>query len=345
MAAPLQPEIPRHLLTEAAQWIARRDRGFSPVEQDQYLQWLRSNPLHAAAVTRHEATLLLMMRVAEWQPGQSAEPNPDLFAPPPRRRTLTRLATWALAAAAMFAAMWTIGLRWQPNATEVVTQRSHLRMNERQSLPDGSVVELKDGSYVALDFTAQERRVRLTGEAYFTVAKDAARPFLVEAGGATVRAVGTAFNVRIDPSALDVLVTEGIVEVHTATRTSESANDASRPPAAVPRVAARERMTIDLASSARAPVVPVSAESMREALLWQEPRFQFFETPLAAAIAEFNQHNEVKLVLAEPALGTIAISGRVRLRHVEGFVSLLELGLDLKATKRGAREIVIARSK
>src|SRR5204863_5888557 len=80
--------------------------------------------------------------------------------------------------------------------------------------PDGSVVELNRGAVVSAHFTASERRMRLvSGEANFKVAKDPQRPFVVEARGVAVRAVGTAFNVRIDAVSVEVLVTEGVVNV------------------------------------------------------------------------------------------------------------------------------------
>src|SRR5688572_18088066 len=96
-------------LAEAARWLARRDRGFNAAEQDEYLQWLRSDPAHAEALARHEATLRRMMGVAEWQPAHSAEPNPDLFAPPGRGRW--RVAVRVLAAAAALAVAGFVGWR------------------------------------------------------------------------------------------------------------------------------------------------------------------------------------------------------------------------------------------
>src|SRR5581483_9214616 len=85
---------------------------------------------------------------------------------------------------------------------------------ERQTLADGSVVELNGNTQVQVAYSPAERRVRLVqGEAHFTVAKNKRRPFWVEAQGVSVRAVGTAFNVRLDPQRVDVLVTEGRVPV------------------------------------------------------------------------------------------------------------------------------------
>jgi transmembrane sensor len=95
----------------------------------------------------------------------------------------------------------------------VAAHKSYLHVNERLALPDGSRVELKDGSEVVVQYSASERRVKLTGgEAHFTVWKDKTRPFIVNAAGVEVRAVGTAFNVRLEAKSVEVLVTEGRVE-------------------------------------------------------------------------------------------------------------------------------------
>ncbi|MGH7956064.1 MAG: iron-containing alcohol dehydrogenase, partial [Opitutaceae bacterium] len=76
----------------------------------------------------------------------------------------------------------------------------------------GSVVELNVDADILVDFSPVRRAVRLVrGEAHFTVATDAARPFVVSAGGVEVRAVGTGFAVHFAPQEIAVLVTEGQV--------------------------------------------------------------------------------------------------------------------------------------
>src|SRR5581483_9466836 len=178
--SPSSPESfdPAAAAREAAAWLARRDRGLSPAEQDDYMHWLQADPRHGAILARHAAAFERMMQLYEWQPGRSAEPNPDLFAPPrPRRR-----ARWPVALAAAAALMVAGAIAWRaarPPAA-VGAENSHLRVNERHALPDGSIVELKDGSHFTTEFAPAQRLVRLTGEAHFKVAKDAARPFIVE---------------------------------------------------------------------------------------------------------------------------------------------------------------------
>ena len=340
MSSPL-PASTDTIDAAAAQWIARRDRGLTAAEQDDYMAWLRADPRHAAAIARHAAVLERMMGLGAWQPELSAEPNPDLFAPPARRPWRVLAPVLALAAALV------LGLFvWQSaSPRSPAPQKTFLRVNERQALADGSVVELKDGSRLDVRFTSGERRVRLTGEAHFTVAKTPARPFIVEAHGVEVRAVGTAFNVRVDAAAVEVLVTEGKVRV---TEPASTLNAQLLTPNAQGQtfLVRGQQVVVPLAPSAPAPVVAtVSPAQIRTALEWQTPRLQFFETPLAEAVAEFNRHNPNPLVLADAALGSVPIGGTFRVDNVEGFVRLLEFTVDLKGETRADGTVVLRRAR
>ena len=190
--SPSHRPLPDAIADQAATWLARRDRGLTPAEQDSYMQWLTADSRHAEAMTRHAAALERMMHLYEWQPVHTSEPNPDLFAP--RRRP-----QWWWVAGLAAAAALAVGFTVLWRAPAPVATKSHLLVNERLALPDGSRVELKDGSKIVVQYSGTERRVKLTGgEAQFSVWKDASRPFIVEAAGVAVRAVGTVFSVRLD---------------------------------------------------------------------------------------------------------------------------------------------------
>ena len=337
--------LPRVPEQQAADWLARRDRGLSASEQDDYLQWLREDPRRAALIAQHEATVRRLQQLAQWQPARSSEPNPDLFARP--RRPFWR---WAPALATVAAALVLGTLAWRQSGTAppvvagAAPAKSFLRVNERQVLADGSVVELREGSRVEVAFTETERRVRLTGgEAHFTVAKNPAWPFVVEADKVVVRAVGTAFAVRLDAALVDVVVTEGKVRVEQPAPAGAGIAAAVSTP---PVVTASHRAVISLAPSAPEPeVTPVTAEQMKDALAWQAPRFQFHETSLADAVAEFNRHNARQIQIADTSLARELIGGTFRVDNVEGFVSLLELTLGLTAERPAGGPIVLRRAR
>jgi transmembrane sensor len=330
---PVSPSGSGSAAEQASLWLARRDRGLSAAEQDDYLRWLQASPEHAAAVAQQAAALERMMRLYEWQPSHTAEPNPALFAPAAAPRRPWRLAAAVGLAAALVAGFFAVFGPDDPSPVPSSSSRSYLKVNERLALPDGSRAELRDGSAVVVQYSETERRVRLTGgEAHFTVWKDPARPFVVEAGGVSVRAVGTAFAVRLGAKEVEVLVTEGRVDV--------SAGPSARPSAAggaeVPRVSAGERATVarpalPAAVPDRPVIVPVTNDDIRRELAWQTPRLEFDETPLADAVAEFNRLNRQQLALADPKLGTLRIGGTFRPDNVEGFVRLLAETHGLRA--------------
>lgn len=324
----------------AAQWVARRDRTLTASEQDEYLQWLQEDPRHAAAIARHERTLDRMMQLADWQPGHEARPNPDLFAPRSRWQRWTK--PWmALAAAAVVAGSTALWWKLAGPGTAAAPSDIHLRVNERQTLVDGSVVELKDGSQLDVKFTDETRRVHLRGgEGFFHVAKNAARPFIVEAGGVEVRAVGTAFNVRLDASTVEVLVTEGRVRL------------ASRihPETALTFLRAGECAIVPLQpDQTPANVVHMTDEEIKSALAWQVPRLQFYETPLSDAVEEFNRRGTESgrpvLVIGDPSLADLRVGGTFRVDNVRGFVRLLSVTMGIRSEPGDGNKLVLVRGR
>ena len=332
--------IPDAIADQASLWLARRDRGLNPEEQDRYMQWLTADARHAEAMARHAAARERMMNLYEWQPSHTTEPNPDLFAP--RRRP--QWAWWTAGIAA--AALVVVGFSTLARSPEPVVAKSHLLVNERLALPDGSRIELKDGSHVVVQYSDTERRVKLTGgEAQFSVWKDPGRPFIVEAAGVEVRAVGTVFNVRLESAAVGVLVTEGAVKVNRDLAVSGTL------PAGVPEVivAAGEQTAVPLAAPAELPGVPevtrATPDEIGQSLAWQTPRLQFSETPLTEAVAEFNRLNRDQIVIGDPELGSRTIGGTFRPDNVEGFVRLLDATLGIRAEKGADNQTVLRRKR
>jgi len=314
---------------EAALWLAKRDRGLTPEEQDVYLQWLHADIRHSKAMKQHAAVLERMMQLYTWQPGQSSSPNPDLFKPKQKHKGFWVPFGLIAAAAVLVLGLFLLESKHSGNQA-LDSGKSYLKLNQEMILSDGSRVQLKDGSNVVVNFTPTERRVRLTGgEAQFNVYKDPARPFYVEVAGIQVRAVGTAFNVKLDDSSVEVLVTEGKVKV-----LSQSHLNADNK-ILVPMLAAGEKAVVQLANLTNAPhpvVTPLTQDEVSRQLDWQAPRLNFHETTLADAVAEFNRLNvHRQIVIADPSINTIKIGGTFRSDNIEGFVRLLNTTLGIKA--------------
>ncbi|HRG57142.1 MAG TPA: FecR domain-containing protein, partial [Lacunisphaera sp.] len=194
-------------------------------------------------------------------------------------------------------------------------------------------------------FPPAERRIRLErGEAHFTVAKNPDRPFIVEAGGVSVRAVGTAFNVRLDSKAVEVLVTEGKVRVDdTASGRSLLAAPAGVDPAVLPTLGhpilgagqkvvvtpEAERVSAGIAATA------VSVDEIQRTLSWQERRLDFDLAPLSEIVAEFNRYSRHKLVIGDPVLAEKRFGGSFRPDDQAGFVRMLQenFGVTVQETE------------
>jgi transmembrane sensor len=213
---------------------------------------------------------------------------------------------------------------------------------DRRELSDGSVVELRAGAEFEVAFTETERRVLLRqGEARFQVAKNPDRPFVVQAGGVLARAVGTAFLVQVSLAHVEVIVTEGRVQV------SASPLDTLKlaPDLHAPLLVSGERAVVQQPSATTPTVVPVvsavSAPLLSERLAWLAPRLEFSATPLVEALRLINQYSTVKLTLADTELGSVRLSGLIRADNVETFWRLLEEDYGFRVEHRSPTELVL----
>lgn len=328
----------------AAGWILRHDRGLTPAEQDEFSQWLAADARHRTEFQRHRREWSRLDALSQWVPHHSQVPNPDLLAPPRRRAWTSRPAVWLPLAAAAAVAM----VVWRPAAPAPAAISAPVETSVRttavasQVLPDGTTVELNGGAQLATAFTPGERRVLLTeGEAHFTVVKDPARPFVVVARGVELHAVGTAFNVRLAGEGVDVLVTEGKVEVvPPAPAAAETAVEAWR----IPRLEAGQRVIVPAAIDAPAPAVAtLSSAEIGRMLAWQQRLLEFSAAPLADVVAEFNRRNAVQIAIVDPELSSIPISASFRSDNVDGFVRLIEVGFGIGVERVDEHEIRLIR--
>ena len=332
--------------TAAAEWLCERDEGFAPGRAQAFAAWRSADPRHGTAIAETERAMELLAEMPEVRApleariAAGAQPVAPVvrwggFRPP----------VWAagLAAALVLAA----GVWWLAPERPTEPQRYVTAAARQQqiALNDGSVVNLNVSSEVSVHLTPNERRVTLAnGEAHFAVAHDTARPFIVTAAGVSVRAVGTAFSVRVGNAGVEVLVTEGKVEV---TRESTSAEATVIAPASASpsRLVAGERAVITRAVSvANAPIERVSADVLSAAVRWHSQVMTFSDLPLRDAVVLFNRRNDTQLVLTDEKLGDQKIGGTFAADQVEAFVRLLEKDGDVVAERRGAREIALRRA-
>ena len=323
----------------AADWLIRRNAGFSGPEESEFRQWLSADPRHRGAFTDLEETWAALNH-----PRQAGRAEVALDALRQRGRRRARRRACALGAVGLTGAIAGLLILLapgknpqtasplRPQATTHPVPVTVVVHPDTRHLPDGSVVELNAGAEVAWDFSGARRMVRLAGgEALFTVAKDADHPFVVVVNGVEVRAIGTVFDVCRRRDGVDVLVTEGKVNVDLPAPKARTESD--RPPNAnLPiAVSAGERATIPFATDAQSPVVtPASAVEIRRLLAWHSKRIEFTGTPLFEVVDLFNQENSLQLTIGDASVRDLQITGVYWTDDPEGFLRLLQSGLDLK---------------
>jgi len=354
-AEPSNAENSAPLEATASAWLARRDRGLTAAEQDGYFEWLRADPRHGAMIAHLEKTWGALDALAEWRPTHSTQPNPDLLATP----TPFRISGWArrikfpftirtlaTAAAAVVVAGVFVSQSVSPQSPPSSGTVRVIPTPERLTLEDGSVVELNHGGKLEIDFSSETRRVRLVrGEAHFTVTKNPARPFIVEANGVAVRAVGTAFNVRHSAAAIEVLVTEGQVQVERSIAVVPASAPTPLPPAPTALVAGERAIVDTTAPTAQLVVATVGPTEIAQALSWQGVRLEFAELPLAEVVTEFNLRNRQQLVVDDATTGRLRVGGSFRADNVDAFVRLLEASFGVSAQRRADGAIVLRHQK
>lgn len=332
----------------AADWLARRDCGtWSDADEAALSGWLESATAHRVAYLRLSAAWQQADRLKaigagvpagtvpvpgalelrpQFEEAVPAESVAAVTEPAHASSYSDRRLRYSLAAAALIAG---IAAGWHFWSIEQDTYRTRVGAIATVPIPDGSTVTLNTDSAIRVAVTESERRVDLEhGEAYFEVAHDPGRPFVVQAGSQRVVVTGTKFSVRRLDGELRILVREGRVRVEVT--------DAA-PEVPVPELVAG---TVARTVGGGTLIQQESLEEIEVALSWRSGYVVFRDTTLAEAIAEFNRYNTRKIVIDDPALAALRIGGNFRSTNVEAFVRLLEQGFRIRATREGD-EIVL----
>ena len=186
------------------------------------------------------------------------------------------------------------------------------------------------------------------GEALFTVAKDATRPFIVQAGKVDLRAIGTAFNVRLRSEAVEVIVTEGRGSVDDAAKTNTGARRES-PPASI--ITAGKKIILPVRHAATSPAdanfdrtrterTPIAAADIERSLAWKNQKLIFVSASLSDTATEFNRYNHQKLVIADPDLAARKFGGTFDADDPQTMVQLLETSYGVVAEQHGTETVL-----
>lgn len=186
-------------------------------------------------------------------------------------------------------------------------------------LEDGSRIYLNTDTAVAVAFTPQQRTIRLlTGEASFTVTPETVRPFTVQSGDVSTRALGTSFLVQRHQDAVTVTVTEHAVQV--------SATDGRQVPATVVRQSEQISYSTE-AGLGRAHAVDANAIAA-----WQRGKMIFEAQPLAAVVEELNRYRAGRIMILNPALRSLNVTGVFDIGDPDAALRMIEQTLRIHDT-------------
>lgn len=319
------PDTPRAIDAQAAAFVARLQADPSPADHDAVRDWIDADPRHAVAFARAELAWESAARLCADPPALEAPQALDLGLP---QWITRRRAVGSLLAASAVGAAATAAWRY---AEDVQLYRTQVGERRVVVLSDGSRVELNTASTIEVAMERTKRRVRLVrGEALFEVAHDKARPFLVDAGAAQFRAVGTAFNVRIRDSLVELTVTEGVVAV---SRKGE-------PPhrEAAPHIAAGAGAVVR--AEAVAPVA-LDGEVMQQRTAWRDGVIELDGQTLAQAIDEFNRYRPQPIVLGDARLATIRVGGRFEVDEADKFLVALASSFPVETVRAADGSVLV----
>jgi transmembrane sensor len=325
---------------DAATWHTVLGREHvSSEERAEFHRWLRHSERHRSAF-KELSTLWGDLRILE----ELNDIGAATASPPAQRTLLPRGRLFVAAAASLAIAVLAGGGLYfahlrslqqvEAFATVVGAQRT-------VDLSDGSVVQLNTDTRVDVSFSRAERLVRLTrGEAYFQVAKDSDRPFIVEAGSRMVRAVGTAFTVRRRSNdVIEVTVEEGTVALGSVAEGGAAATVGKEMPidrTSLAQLTAGQAAVFDLHVD---DVALVPEPELKRKLAWRQGVLVYSGEPLEDVVADVSRYTDIRIEIADPALKTRSVAGYFPVGRIDGFLQSLELNFGIRVERVSATHV------
>lgn len=333
---------------EASAWIAQLDGDEPPSREDlaALQEWMSRSPAHRKEIERLAALWgdLNILTELAGSAGASTTRPPSAHPGRPARRTwvLAGLAATCVVAVAawMLVSMQPIA---QPGPFEL-TFRTDVGQQLQEALPDGSKLVINTNSELSVTYLDGERRIHmLKGEVHFDVAPDANRPFVVLAADGAVRAVGTAFSVRLQQGDIEVTVAEGSVELATLEHASPNAV-----PAASGSVAAKPLKSLAVLEAGQTAsfndriesLQAIPEEELARKLSWKEGMLVFSGDPLGQVVQEVGRYTRSNIVFADPNLGELRVGGQFRVGEIDALFDALELSFGVDVERENDRIIL-----
>lgn len=338
-----EPHITAQIREDFANWLTA-----SPNHVRAYLETVRTwgalhLPGHSLSVPelvnarRAKAASSNVVQLASKQAPEAAVLEELPHQQRPARRASARAKYSAVAAFVLAAA---IGLGWIQYQEHKYPTHVQTSIGEQRTIPmkDGSSIHLNTDSEVRIALTEGERRITLIrGEGRFSVAKDPNRPFIVATPHASVRALGTVFNVQIAQSGTAVAVLEGHIEVkgnevvpewdiHAEMRMAADAPE---------RVELRTGQKVSVTPQGQ--IVPNGGPPIERIMGWPEHRLVFRDETVSDLVDEFNRYHDTEIRIADPQIGKYTVSGTFNAYDRESLLDYLEQfqGVQVEQSRDG----------
>jgi transmembrane sensor len=326
---------------EASAWLARIDAAaLTKHEEDALRDWLAADPSHAEAL-RKMAQLWGDMDCLALLAALFPLP-PEATRPPPRDWLRLRNVAAAVAIASVLTLLLADLFRIEPQLAPALADRAEsfdgvyrtkIGEQSRIALKDGSTLTLNTGSAARVRFNARERAVHLTeGEAHFNVAKHPRLPFVVYAGNGQVRALGTAFSVRLSGERVAVLVLEGSVKVlsNTASQTSETAAPTTAADTASATAIVLQQGGSTEYSRRIEGTQYLSEEALNHRMAWHNGKWLFAGETLAEVIDEVSRYTDRRIEITDPQIAKLRIGGYFDIGEIDALMDALQAGFGVE---------------
>ncbi len=301
--------IPEKIMDEAAMWLARTEEGTHGADLQAALDnWLEADPRHAEAFRR-------MTRF--WQ---SRDIEQVVAGTSPCRKPLwQRPLAWAIPVAAAIGLLLLLPFTSTAPAYEAA-YATEVAVTDTVSLPDGSSVAMNAASRLAVTLTDGTRQAQLSeGEAFFDIARDEDRPFVVMTGNARIRVLGTSFNVNRLADRSVVSVYTGRVEVSLPEGRGEKVV-----------ILPGQSVAVKADGISRLPDFDAASD-----ITWRQDWLDARDIPLSEILEHINRYAAAPVRLGSSDLATLTVAGRFRLSHPEETLSMLAVIYDLELSDRG----------
>lgn len=207
--------------------------------------------------------------------------------------------------------------------------RSATGQQKTVNLADGSTVTLNTGSAITVDFSEQQRTIRLLeGEAFFQVAADRSRPFVVETQAGQVQALGTEFDIRAGNNRSVVTVFEHSVKVTTLKGEVKD------------KLLASEQL--EYGEQGLGTAVRVN---LQRSGAWRSRRMIFQDRPLAEVVAELGRYRPGVLLITDDAIRKLPVTGIFGTDNTDIALASIEQSLPVKVTRITAKLVLLSAKK